>query len=153
MTECKCGHSGEIHMNLRTNKTNTGRCLVDLGINHRCECMKFRPRKLLDYYKIGLALLIPSTLIGISVLWLNQYLVNGIWLPIPLLHFSIINGTVWIVGIILTIKGISKNNHRKRNEKDRRNRNRADFEANQNKEIQELKEKVESLEKDKEKNK
>jgi hypothetical protein len=32
---------------------------------------------------------------------MNTYLPNGVELPIPLLYFSIINGTIWIMGIVL----------------------------------------------------
>ena len=55
----------------------------------------------MNYRNIGLVLLIPSTIIGIIVLGMNTYLPNGIKLPIPLLYFSIINGTIWIIGIVL----------------------------------------------------
>ena len=55
----------------------------------------------MNYRNIGLVLLIPSTIIGIIVLGMNTYLPNGIELPIPLLYFSIINGTIWIIGIVL----------------------------------------------------
>jgi hypothetical protein len=55
----------------------------------------------LNYRNIGLVLLIPSTLIGIIVLGMNSYLPNGLELPIPILYFSIINGTIWIIGIVL----------------------------------------------------
>ena len=55
----------------------------------------------MNYRNVGLVLLIPSTIIGIIVLGMNTYLPNGIELPIPLLYVSIINGTIWITGIIL----------------------------------------------------
>jgi len=55
----------------------------------------------LNYRNIGLVLLIPSTIVGIIVLGMNSYLPNGIELPIPLLYFSIINGAIWIIGIVL----------------------------------------------------
>jgi len=55
----------------------------------------------MNYRNIGLILLVPSTIVGIIVLGMNTYLPNGIELPIPLLYVSIINGTIWITGIIL----------------------------------------------------
>ncbi len=110
----------------------------------------------MNYQNIGLILLVPSTLIGIYVLGMNNYLMNNVWLPIPLLHFSIINGTVWVIGISFTIKGLIKNNDKRLQEKKRKAQNRMNYEENetkkklnQDKEIKELKEKVEALEKDK----
>jgi len=71
---------------------------------------------------MGLILLIPSTIIGIIVLGMNTYLPNGIELPIPLLYFSIINGTIWIIGLVLINykakhSGRNKNNFKRTNTK------------------------------------
>jgi len=71
---------------------------------------------------MGLILLIPSTIIGIIVLGMNTYFPNGVELPIPLLYFSIINGTIWIIGLVLINykakhSGRNKNNFKRTNTK------------------------------------
>ncbi len=46
--------------------------------------------------RIGLALLIPSTIIGIIVLVMSSYFPNELLLPI-----LIINGVIWASGLVL----------------------------------------------------
>jgi len=110
----------------------------------------------MNYLRVGLALLIPSTLIGIYTLGMNQLTENSGVGFMPLFHFSIINGTVWIIGIFLTIKGMNNNNNEKSHKRKRRMQNRVNFEKNedekklnQENEFKTLKEKVEELERNK----
>jgi len=50
----------------------------------------------LNNRRIGLALLIPSTIIGIIVLVMSSYFPNELLLPI-----LIINGVIWASGLVL----------------------------------------------------
>jgi len=50
----------------------------------------------LNNRRIGLTLLIPSTIIGIIVLVMSSYLPNELLLPI-----LIINGIIWASGLVL----------------------------------------------------
>lgn len=105
----------------------------------------------MNYLKIGLILLIPSTLIGLYFLGSKEG-------SLRLFYIAWIPGVVWLIGLAFTIKGVSDNNAIKLQEKKRKAQNRMRYEENesrkklnQDKEIKELKEKVEALEKDKEK--
>lgn len=107
----------------------------------------------MNYLNIGLVLLIPSTLIGL-------YFLGSTGGSLRLFYIAWIPGVVWLIGLAFIIKGVSDNNAEKLKEKKRKAQNRMRYEENetkkelqreinQEKEIKELKEKVEALEKDK----
>jgi hypothetical protein len=111
---------------------------------------------MISYQNMGLVLLIPSTIFGIIVMGM-QWTLTPIPFPIPSNQISIMNFGVWIVGIVLLLKGIGVDQKKESNEKKRRTEEQIKFEKqeyekklNQDEEIQKLKDKVEELEKNKE---
>jgi len=93
----------------------------------------------------GIPLFILTTLIGISTLSIQQG-IGGI----PLAQLSVINGVAWIISIVMIAKGVSEYRKNKIQEKIHQEKIQYQNKLKQDDEIKKLKDKVEELEKDKE---
>ena len=96
------------------------------------------------YIVIGMLMLIPSTIIGVIILYDTQ---QGFHFDGKLL---VVNFVIWITSIVLIIMGSKRDYKNKQLEKQNIIKKESEKELKKEDEIKKLKEKVEALEKDKE---